>query len=99
MDGQRFDRWTRRLAATPSRRGLLRGLIGTAVAGLFATGAEEVEAVGSCLRCRKGTCTPRTDGTVCGGCGVCAGGVCVANPSRCGTCKECNLATFHCDVL
>lgn len=97
MEGRRFDRWTRTLAANRSRRGLLRGLVGTAVASVFAAGVEEAEAAGGCQRCRKGTCTPRTDGTLCGNCGVCASGVCVANASRCGSCKSCNATTFHCD--
>jgi hypothetical protein len=100
MDGQRFDRWARAFAAASSRRGLIKGLAGTLVAGLVAADIEETEAANSCQRCdKKGRCVPKTDGTLCGQCGVCAGGQCVAgNAARCGPCKKCNTSTFHCDA-
>jgi hypothetical protein len=104
MDGQRFDRWARALAAASSRRGLIKGLAGTLVAGLIAADAEEAEAAarcrgcGPCQRCRNGTCVPRRDGTLCGQCGKCAAGVCVANPARCGKCRVCNESTFACNA-
>jgi hypothetical protein len=98
MDGPRFDRWTRMLASAPSRRGLLKGVIGAVAAGLLGAEAEDAEAARSCQRCGKnGQCTPLKNGTSCGDCGVCAGGACVANPSGCESCKVCNTSTFHCD--
>jgi hypothetical protein len=57
MDQERFDRITRTLASGQSRRGLLKGLTGTAIGGLLATvGIAEASARGACREpgCSKG---------------------------------------------
>lgn len=78
MDQERFDRITRTLATGQSRRGILKGLTGTAIGGLLASvGMAEASAKGPCkspkakcgkgknaVCCESGVCNP--DGT----CGV-----------------------------
>ncbi|HEY7033963.1 MAG TPA: hypothetical protein VH482_21685 [Thermomicrobiales bacterium] len=88
MDGQTFDRWARTIAGASSRRGLLTGL-GALAAGLVAARAEEAAAARNC----RGT----PDGTRCGGCGVCAHGACVVDPTfHCDGCQRCSAPSFTC---
>jgi len=57
MDQERFDRITRTLGSGQSRRGLLKGLTGTAIGGLLVSvGLAEASAKGPCKSpgCSKG---------------------------------------------
>ncbi len=87
MDGDRFDTLARSIHEAPSRRGLLRGLAGTAL-GLAAL---RLSGVASAKKRRKkkrkkrkrgGSCEPQCNGKDCGNdgcgssCGSCTGGIC-----------------------
>ena len=52
MDGPRFDRLAKTLAAGASRRRVVRGLVGTALAGLVGAAAADETAA----RRRRGVC-------------------------------------------
>lgn len=105
MDGSSFDQLARLAAAEPSRRGVLRSAFASALAALGAAsllGAQGTNAkkrkkcrtCGPCQRCRKGTCKPRTTGTLCAG-GYCQGGRCI--PSFCAGKDHCVEESF-CNV-
>ncbi len=95
MDGQRFDELTKSLARGTSRRRMLKGLAGGAMAVLLGRGVRDVAAggtftcgagVGACpsgLICCSGSCKNlRTDPNNCGRCGrVCSTNLC--NAGRC----------------
>src|SRR5687767_8359197 len=53
MDADRFDALSRTLSISPSRRGALRVLAGSAVASLFTLGAVVVDAHNALPACRK----------------------------------------------
>ena len=53
MDADRFDALSRALSTTPSRRGTLRLLAGSALAGLLSRGVAETDAHNKLEKCRK----------------------------------------------
>jgi hypothetical protein len=77
MDQERFDRITRTLALGQSRRGLLKGLTGTAIGGLLASvGMAEARAKGPC-KAPNTKCGRGKNATCCTGSQVCnADGTC-----------------------
>jgi hypothetical protein len=90
MDQQGFDQFARWLVKCSSRRDMMKSGLGFAAAALLAT----VGRPGLALA-RSKSCSGKTDGTTCGGCGVCQGAVCVPNPDACGFCGTCD-ASLRC---
>ena len=80
MDQERFDRIARTLASGQSRRGVLKGLTGTALGGLLAAvGAGEAGARGPC-RAPNHKCGKGKHAQCCTSGQVCADGACTTPP-------------------
>src|SRR5688500_8295311 len=82
MDGTRFDRLTRTLTTTGSRRralgGLLSGALGVLSSGAEHTTAKKKKPCPPCKKRKQGKCKKKLpDGTACAG-GICQNGNCVA---------------------
>lgn len=93
MDGRRFDALTRQLAGSPSRRTVLRGLVGTAAAGLFAgvrgRSAAAQEALPPGAACSdEGQCSQLGGATVCADNGYAADGALNCCRNEGGTCRD-----------
>jgi hypothetical protein len=91
MDGHRFDAWARRVAAHPSRRGLLRGLLGGAAAGALSLAGVRGAGAVAC----------RTPGELCRGNADCCARLCAADAAgrhtcRCRTAADCLPPTNKC---
>ena len=76
MDAERFDRLTRQLATGHTRRGMLRGLLGTVLAGTVLTRQSSPARAAICVNASTGTvCTCETAAACttngCGGDGCC----------------------------
>lgn len=103
MDGPRFDRWTRALASGSSRRRLLQGVTGGALAALLAhLGLEEASA--ACVKVGQRGCRGPQNKTCCPG-ATCQGGskrrvgrcACKAGLTKCGTtCVNTTTDGQHC---
>lgn len=86
MSERRFDQFTRAIADTASRRGIVQGIIGTLSGGLWAAlGRGDAEAKkkkkckGSKKKCKNKCCKkhePCCNGTCCTGGQVCVDGLC-----------------------
>ena len=94
MDGEQFDATTKTLAAVPTRRRLLVGLLGGALGLRGLLDPEDAAASHARKRCskiedrqrrrrclRRAVCRGHPDGTDCGGGKQCSGGVCATPPN------------------
>src|SRR5688500_6811147 len=104
MDGTRFDRLTRTLTTTGSRRralgGLLSGALGVLSSGAEHTTAKKKKPCPPCKKRKQGKCKKKLpDGTACQS-GTCQGGSCVATtwPAVCPVCQACNSGSGSCAV-
>ena len=104
MDALHFDRLTRSLTATWSRRTVGRALAGLTLSGAPApllglgdAGARKKKKkttcrkCGKCQTCRKGKCKPKPDGIGCAFGKTCRGGRCACSPGTteiAGRCTE-----------
>ena len=84
MDAPRFDRLTRFLSASPTRRTML-GLGSAGLLGSIGLGSidakknrnkKKCKKCGSCAKCNKGKCQPKADDSACEGTGRCLNGRC-----------------------
>jgi hypothetical protein len=99
MDAEHFDRLSRVLARTPSRRravGVMAAALIWSSLGLGHADAKKKKkrSCGLCRRRRKGRCKPAPDGTGCGGAKICRGGACLCPTpccatADCGACQVC----------
>lgn len=103
MDGMQFDRFARALATSQTRRQTLRGLAGSALAGLAAQ-AGIVEITAGCTKPGKKGCRGPKNKKCCPG-AVCKGGTkkkegrctCKSGLTRCGTkCVNTKSDSTHC---
>ena len=87
MDSERFDRFTRVLASTPSRRAVSRAVAGLALTGALVAAPDDAAEARKRKKCKpcqtkkRGKCGgQKPEGAACNGTGQCFDGACNPRP-------------------